>query len=315
MTIGRAKASTSFNVLVGIVWLAIVATYGVRSVLSALIAALLFAVVPQSVLRAPPRTTPTCRPLPFGAGAIRLALRPHGVIPDVSARLRAAARRPPAAGSGPRLEGATGPVSDPLLRAEKISVHFGGIVALAGVDLAVPAAPLTVSRRGPNGAGKTTLFGVLSGLLHPRGGRAVLDDIDVTNASPQRRAQLGLARTFQRLELFTELTVRDQLVVARRIRDRAATGWCCATCVAGLGHALASVRTTRSTPSWRSSGLRGRRRGAGRGWWGSATGRIVELGRALRRRSRAQSCCSTSRRRAWTATRPTRSRRALRVAR
>jgi branched-chain amino acid transport system ATP-binding protein len=110
-------------------------------------------------------------------------------------------------------------VSDPLLHAHEIAVSFGGVGALAGVDLTVPARSI-VGLVGPNGAGKTTLFGVLSGLLSPRSGRVELAGADVTRASPQRRARLGLARTFQRLELFDELTVRDHLVVARRIRER-----------------------------------------------------------------------------------------------
>lgn len=109
-------------------------------------------------------------------------------------------------------------MTEPLLDARGIAVSFGGVDALAGVDLTVAATSI-VGLVGPNGAGKTTLFGVLSGLLSPRRGRVELAGVDVTGATPQRRARLGLARTFQRLELFDELTVRDHLVVARRIRE------------------------------------------------------------------------------------------------
>jgi branched-chain amino acid transport system ATP-binding protein len=107
----------------------------------------------------------------------------------------------------------------PLLDAQGVTVQYGGVVALDAVDFAADERAIT-GLVGPNGAGKTTLFGVLSGLVRPKAGRVELDGTDITRASPQKRSRLGLARTFQRLELFGEMTVREHLVVARRVRQR-----------------------------------------------------------------------------------------------
>ena len=103
----------------------------------------------------------------------------------------------------------------PVLEGRGVSVRFEGLLALDAVDLAVPAAG-TVGLVGPNGAGKTTLFGVLSGLLHPTGGTVVMDGEPVTSLGVEARARRGLARTFQHLELFVELTVREHLALAYR---------------------------------------------------------------------------------------------------
>jgi ABC-type branched-subunit amino acid transport system ATPase component len=106
-----------------------------------------------------------------------------------------------------------------LLDARGITVQYGGVVALDAIDFSADQGVIT-GLVGPNGAGKTTLFGILSGLHPPRSGRVVLAGVDITRASPQRRSRLGVARTFQRLELFGEMTVREHLVVAHRVRER-----------------------------------------------------------------------------------------------
>ncbi|MBM3660281.1 MAG: ABC transporter ATP-binding protein [Actinobacteria bacterium] len=111
------------------------------------------------------------------------------------------------------------PTEDLLLEAVDITMRFGGVTALEDVSLQVPADQI-IGLVGPNGAGKTTLFGVLSGLLRPRSGSVLMNGSDVTSRSPQHRAHLGLSRTFQRLELFSELTVREHLVVARRVKRK-----------------------------------------------------------------------------------------------
>jgi ABC-type branched-subunit amino acid transport system ATPase component len=105
-----------------------------------------------------------------------------------------------------------------------ITVRFGGLAAVSKVDLAVPPAAI-VGLVGPNGAGKSTLFAVLSGLLRPTRGRVLLDGRDVTGTRPQLRAARGLARTFQHPELFTDLTVREHLVIAYRAKHARARIW------------------------------------------------------------------------------------------
>lgn len=103
-----------------------------------------------------------------------------------------------------------------LLETKAIRVRFGGVMALGGVEIAVPAGQVT-GLIGPNGAGKTTLFNVVSGIQEPTSGAVIIDGVDVTHIAPHRRARLGLARTFQRLELFSSLSVRDNVRVAAEL--------------------------------------------------------------------------------------------------
>ncbi len=107
-----------------------------------------------------------------------------------------------------------------LLDVVGATVRFGGNVALDSVNLTAEPGVVT-GLIGPNGAGKTTLFNVITGLLPPNSGRVQLGGRDLTRMSPTKRARQGLARTFQRLELFTLLSVRENIRVAADIRK----GW------------------------------------------------------------------------------------------
>lgn len=107
-----------------------------------------------------------------------------------------------------------------VLRTHDLAVSFGGVLAVAGVDIAVEPGQV-VGLIGPNGAGKTTFVDALTGFVRSRG-RIDFDGRDIVGLPAHRRARLGLARTWQSLELFDDLTVAENLEVAAR-RSTAAT--------------------------------------------------------------------------------------------
>ncbi len=100
-----------------------------------------------------------------------------------------------------------------LLELDGISIRFGGLAALQDVGITAPAGQVT-GLIGPNGSGKTTLFDVMSGFARPISGRVVFDGRDITALPAHLRANLGISRTFQHLELFGTLTVRENVLAA-----------------------------------------------------------------------------------------------------
>jgi branched-chain amino acid transport system ATP-binding protein len=104
-----------------------------------------------------------------------------------------------------------------LLEAVGVSKRFGGVLALDDVNIDVGEAE-AVGLVGPNGAGKTTFFNCLLGLRRPDAGRVTFKGTDLTRLPVHRRARLGIGRTFQRVELFTGLTVGEHLLIAERAR-------------------------------------------------------------------------------------------------
>ncbi len=104
-----------------------------------------------------------------------------------------------------------------VLDAIDIRKAFSGIVALDDVTLSVDAGE-RVGLIGPNGAGKTTFFNCVLGVLRPDSGRVRLQGEDVSRLPVHERSRRGIGRTFQRIELFTESTVREHLLIAERVR-------------------------------------------------------------------------------------------------
>jgi branched-chain amino acid transport system ATP-binding protein len=108
-------------------------------------------------------------------------------------------------------------VAEPLLAVENISRRFGGLLALNAASLSAPSGRIT-ALIGPNGAGKTTLFSTVSGFLKPSAGRIRYDGADVTGEPSHRLARRGIARTFQIVQPFAGLSIRDNILVGAHLR-------------------------------------------------------------------------------------------------
>jgi branched-chain amino acid transport system ATP-binding protein len=161
------------------------------------------------------------------------------------------------------------------LQASGIVKRFGGLIAVDGADVTVEPGGV-VALIGPNGAGKTTLFDCLTGMTHVDAGRISLDGRDITSLSAHDRSRAGLARTFQRLEVFGGMTALENLQVAVEARTPGAP-W---LNLLNLGHAAeARARDAAMTMLTRL----GLERFAGVPAQELPTGvlRMLELGRAL----------------------------------
>jgi branched-chain amino acid transport system ATP-binding protein len=108
----------------------------------------------------------------------------------------------------------------PLLCATGITKRFGGLIALADVGLAVMRREI-FGLIGPNGAGKTTLFNVLTGLYRSDAGEIIFNEASLTGSKPHRVAACGIARTFQNIRLFANMTALENVMVGRHVRTRA----------------------------------------------------------------------------------------------
>ena len=110
----------------------------------------------------------------------------------------------------------------PQLCVTALSKTFGGVLAVDQVSFDLEAGKVN-SIIGPNGAGKTTLLNMLTGVYAPSAGKVALEGADVTGLAPHRLAALGMARTFQNLQLFFNMSALENVMVGRHLRERA--GW------------------------------------------------------------------------------------------
>jgi ABC-type branched-subunit amino acid transport system ATPase component len=169
------------------------------------------------------------------------------------------------------------------LVASDVVVRFGGLVALDGVSVEAPPGRIT-GLIGPNGAGKTTMFNVCCGFQPADDGTVTLDGTDITRESPASRARLGIGRTFQQMELFGSLTVRENVELAvesLHVADDPLTqlgivggGRKVRTEVAEVADELLAVTGLTSAAHQLASEV------------STGQGRLVELARALARRPR-----------------------------
>jgi branched-chain amino acid transport system ATP-binding protein len=106
-----------------------------------------------------------------------------------------------------------------LLRVDNVSKRFGGLLAVNGASFSAHEGRIT-ALIGPNGAGKTTLFAIIAGFQPPTGGRIIYQGADITGEPPHRLARRGIARTFQIVQPFASLSVRQNIAVGAHLRHK-----------------------------------------------------------------------------------------------
>jgi branched-chain amino acid transport system permease protein len=189
---------------------------GTGSIAGAVIGAAVFTLLPEAL-----RELSAYRHGVFGVALVAMILvRPQGLVPPkrqrVSGTVIAGAESYAPQGSGSTSESAS---RTHLLEVRAVSKRFGGLTAVDSVDLQVTSGEV-LSIIGPNGAGKTTLVDVMTGVTAPTDGSIFYEGIDVTRWRPSRRAAAGVARTFQRVRLFRDLTVYENVIAGRQVHLR-----------------------------------------------------------------------------------------------
>jgi len=106
-----------------------------------------------------------------------------------------------------------------VLETRFLEKHFYQVAALKGVDICVEEGEL-LGLIGPNGSGKTTLFDCITGILRPNGGKILFKGKDITNFKPHTIYRMGIGRTFQLVQLFPEMTVLDNMLLAIQENQR-----------------------------------------------------------------------------------------------
>lgn len=104
-----------------------------------------------------------------------------------------------------------------MLRVDNITMQFGGLKAVSDLKIDISKNQI-IGLIGPNGAGKTTAFNMITGVYTPTAGNVYFNDVDITGKKPHEITKLGIARTFQNIRLFKDLTVLDNVIIANHLR-------------------------------------------------------------------------------------------------
>lgn len=203
----QAIVPNGFDLSLTLVTLTMLVVGGPGSLGGAVLGAAAFTLIPEIS-----RSLDDYRQLCYGVALTgMLLIRPHGLIPARSRMNVRAATADRASAPKEKIISRDDGTGAPLAEVRDVTKRFGGLVAVDAVSFTVARGEI-VSVIGPNGAGKTTLIDVICGATRPTRGSVVFDGRELGSTRPSRRARAGLARTFQRIRVFSDLTVLENVV-------------------------------------------------------------------------------------------------------